>query len=139
MKLLELLKNSFSLSETLNSSAESISNEINEDFSYKNDYITKKTSKAYSDEICIQKNIAKNSNMQIPGVKDLINELRKISPGTIISMRFIDSNNWAGRIFSNEEKLVGLILGKKKNTNWATPPNWDGSEEMLKKHNTENK
>lgn len=55
MKLLELLKNSFSLSETLNSSAESISNEINEDFSYKNDYIIKKTSKAYSDEICIQK------------------------------------------------------------------------------------
>lgn len=85
------------------------------------------------------KNIANNSNMQIPGVKDPINELRKISPGTIISMRFIDSNNWAGRIFSNEEKLVGLILGKKKNTNWATPPNWDGSEEMLKKHNTENK
>ncbi|WP_458378893.1 hypothetical protein [Pseudomonas chlororaphis] len=99
MKLLELLKNSFSLSENLNSSAESISNEINEDFSYKSDYITKKTSKIYSDEIYIQKDIADNSNMQMPGFKELISELRKTSPDTIISMQFIDSKNWDGRIF----------------------------------------
>ncbi|WDH35663.1 hypothetical protein [Pseudomonas chlororaphis] len=137
MKLIELLKGNLGLSEDLNSSTESISNE---DFSYKNDYIIKKACKVYNNEICIQKNIAENSNMLIPGFTELTNELRKISPDTIISMRFIDSNNWAGRIFFDEEKkLIGLILGKKKNKNWVTPPNWDGSEEMLKKYNTENK
>ncbi|WDG55949.1 hypothetical protein [Pseudomonas chlororaphis] len=115
MKLIELLKGNLGLSEGLNSSTESISNEINEDFSYKNDYIIKKTCKAYSDEICIQKNIADNSNMLMPGFTELTNKLRKISPNTIISMRFIDSNNWAGRIFFDEEKkLIGLILGKRK-------------------------
>jgi hypothetical protein len=88
MKLIELLKGNLGLSEGLNSSTES----------------NKKICKAYSDEICIQKNIADNSNMLMPGFTELTNKLRKISPNTIISMRFIDSNNWAGRIFFDEEK-----------------------------------
>lgn len=140
MKLLALLKDNFTLSEDLNISTKEISNTINEDFSYKNDYTIKKTSQTYSDEVCIQKNIADSSGMQMPGFKELINELKKIPPTATIYMRFIDSSSWSGRVFFDEKnKLVGLILGKKQNKNWITPPDWDGTEEMLRKYNTENK
>ncbi|AZD05695.1 hypothetical protein C4K26_0261 [Pseudomonas chlororaphis] len=140
MNLLALLKGSFCLSEDLNSSTESISNEINEEFFYKNDYTIKKACKVYKNEVCIQKGIADSSNRQMPGFNELIIELKKTPPDAVISMRFIDSDNWSGRVFFDERKnLLGLILGKKKNKTWVTPPNWDGSEEMLKKYNTENK
>ncbi|AZE45948.1 hypothetical protein C4K04_0244 [Pseudomonas chlororaphis] len=99
MKLLALLKDNFTLSEDLNISTKEISNKINEDFSYKNDYTIKKTSQTYSDEVCIQKNIADSSGMQMPGFKELINELKKIPPTATIYMRFIDSSSWSGRFF----------------------------------------
>lgn len=51
-------------------------------------------------------------------------------------MRFINSPHWDGRVyFSSEKKLLGIILGKKVNANWLTPPDLDGSLEMLENFN----
>ncbi|RON10699.1 hypothetical protein BK659_04080 [Pseudomonas brassicacearum] len=136
MNILDFLEQDFNLSGSGLETAKLIRRETDEDFVYKNEYIIKKTGDAYKKEITTQKEIADTAAMAIPGFEQLINALSEIQPETVISMRFIDSLNWDGRIYFDEtKKILGMILGKKKNKNWKTPPNWDGSEEMLRQYN----
>ena len=75
----------------------------------------------------------------MPGYPELLSELRKTSPEAVIAMRFLDSQDWDGRVFFSEKQILkGVILGKKTNKNWKTPPNWDGSKEMIEKYNSDN-
>ena len=48
-------------------------------------------------------------------------------------LEFIDEI-YGGKIIIYEKKIIGLIL-VKKNNKYYTPPNWDGSNEMLEKFN----
>lgn len=74
----------------------------------------------------------------MPGFEELINALSSMVPDAILSMRFIDSTSWDGHIFYDEKNtFIGAIIGKKNNKNWETPPNWDGSEEMLRTYNAQ--
>ncbi|AJQ94752.1 hypothetical Protein YC6258_02714 [Gynuella sunshinyii YC6258] len=51
-------------------------------------------------------------------------------------MNMIESENWGGRVYFNDEYiLLGIFIGKKHNKNWETPPNWDGSHDMLQRYN----
>ncbi|MBK5553349.1 MULTISPECIES: hypothetical protein [unclassified Pseudomonas] len=137
MNILDFLQQSFHLTDNGMKSAQLIEKLTEESFTYKNDYIIKKSSNAYKEELTIQKEIANSTSSAMPGLEELINALSCMAPDAIISMRFIDGPNWDGRIFYDEKNtLTGVIIGKKKNRDWKTPPNWDGSEEMLKTYNT---
>ncbi|VVP43369.1 hypothetical protein [Pseudomonas fluorescens] len=137
MKFLDLLKQNFKLSKAMEESMKSIFCNADETFSFKNSYVIKKTSNNYVDEVSIQKSIADTAGKTMPGYLNLLNELNKISPDTIISMRFIDSESWGGRVFFDENQvLIGVILGKKTKKDWKTPPDWDGSQEMIEKYNS---
>ncbi|MGE8147390.1 hypothetical protein ACQKP7_19700 [Pseudomonas frederiksbergensis] len=137
MNVLDFLQQSFHLTDNGMKSAQLIEKLTEESFTYKNDYIIKKSINAYKEELTIQKEIANSTSSAMPGLEELINALSCMAPDAIISMRFIDGPNWDGRIFYDEKNtLTGVIIGKKKNRDWKTPPNWDGSEEMLKTDNT---
>jgi len=137
VNILDFLKRNFHLADNGMKSAQLIEKLTEESFTYKNDYIIKKSSNAYKEELTIQKEIANSTSSAMPGLEELISALSCMAPDAIISMRFIDGPNWDGRIFYDEKNtLTGVIIGKKKNRDWKTPPNWDGSEEMLKTYNT---
>ncbi|PWE45675.1 hypothetical protein C9I50_02890 [Pseudomonas prosekii] len=136
MNVLDFLQQHFHLAEVETKSAQLLKKSAKESFVFKNAYIIKKTSDAYKKELTIQKEIANTTSSEILGFEELINALSNMAPDAILSMRFIDSNSWDGRIFYDEKnKFIGAIIGKKKNKDWETPPNWDGSEEMLRTYN----
>lgn len=138
MNILDLLQQNFHLADGGIKSAKLLKKLTEESFIFKNDYIIKKTSDAYKKELTTQKEIANTTSSVMPGFEELINALSSMAPDVIISMRFIDSTSWDGRIFYDEENtFIGAIIGKKKNKNWETPPNWDGSEEMLRTYNAQ--
>lgn len=138
MNILDLLQQNFHLADGGIKSAKLLKKLTEESFIFKNDYIIKKTSDAYKKELTTQKEIANTTSSVMPGFEELINALSSMAPDAIISMRFIDSTSWDGRIFYDEENtFIGAIIGKKKNKNWETPPNWDGSEEMLRTYNAQ--
>ncbi|WP_454842720.1 hypothetical protein [Pseudomonas hormoni] len=138
MNILDLLQQNFHLADGGIKSAKLLKKSTEESFIFKNDYIIKKTSDAYKKELTTQKEIANTTSSVMPGFEELINALSSMAPDAIISMRFIDSTSWDGRIFYDEENtFIGAIIGKKKNKNWETPPNWDGSEEMLRTYNAQ--
>lgn len=138
MNILDLLQQNFHLADGGIKSAKLLKKSTEESFIFKNDYIIKKTSDAYKKELTTQKEIANTTSSVMPGFEELINALSSMAPDVIISMRFIDSTSWDGRIFYDEENtFIGAIIGKKKNKNWETPPNWDGSEEMLRTYNAQ--
>jgi len=138
MNILDLLQQNFHLTDGGIKSAKLLKKSTDESFIFKNDYIIKKTSDAYKKELTTQKEIANTTSSVMPGSEELINALSSMAPDAILSMRFIDSTSWDGRIFYDEENtFIGAIIGKKKNKNWETPPNWDGSEEMLRTYNAQ--
>jgi len=138
MNILDLLQQNFHLTDGGIKSAKLLKKSTDESFIFKNDYIIKKTSDAYKKELTTQKEIANTTSSVMPGFEELINALSSMAPDAILSMRFIDSTSWDGRIFYDEENtFIGAIIGKKKNKNWETPPNWDGSEEMLRTYNAQ--
>ncbi|SDO68980.1 hypothetical protein SAMN04489798_3590 [Pseudomonas arsenicoxydans] len=140
MNILDLLQQNFHLADGGIKSAKLLNKSTEESFIFKNDYIIKKASDAYKKELTTQKEIANTTSSVMPGFEELINALSSMAPDAILSMRFIDSTSWDGRIFYDEENtFIGAIIGKKKNKNknWETPPNWDGSEEMLRTYNAQ--
>jgi hypothetical protein len=138
MNILDLLKQNFHLAGGGIKSAQLLKKSTEENFIFKNDYIVKKTSDAYKKELTTQKEIANTTSSVMSGFEELINALSNIAPDAILSMRFIDSTSWDGRIFYDEKNtFIGAIIGKKKKKNWETPPNWDGSEEMLRTYNAQ--
>jgi hypothetical protein len=138
MNLLDFLQQHFHLAEVETKSAQLLKKSAKESFVFKNAYIINKTSDAYKKELTIQKEIANTTSSKMLGFEELINALSNMAPEAILSMRFIDSNSWDGRIFHDEKnKFIGAIIGKKKNKDWETPPNWDGSEEMLRTYNAQ--
>jgi hypothetical protein len=138
MNILDLLQQNFHLADGGIKSAQLLKKSTEESFIFKNDYIIKKTSDAYKKELTTQKEIANTTSSVIPGFEELINALSSMAPDAILSMRFIDSTSWDGRIFYDEKNtFIGAIIGQKKNKNWETPPNWDGSEEMLRTYNAQ--
>ena len=138
MNILDLLQQNFHLTDGGIKSAKLLKKSTDESFIFKNDYIIKKTSDAYKKELTTQKEIANTTSSVMPGFEELINALSSMAPDAILSMRFIDSASWDGRIFYDEKNtFIGAIIGQKKNKNWETPPNWDGSEEMLRTYNAQ--
>ena len=138
MNILDFLQQNFHLADAETKSAQLLKNSATESFVFKNAYIIKKTSDAYKKELTIQKEIANTTSSEMLGFEELTSSLSNIAPDAILSMRFINSTRWDGRIFYDEKNtFIGAIIGKKKNKNWETPPNWDGSEEMLLTYNAQ--
>jgi len=136
MKLFELLDSNYQISGELNSEINSGLEILDEEtFKYKNDSIFSEVTSHFLSIINIQKQSADNANHPTLGFDKLKASLNNISGDKIINMRMIESENWAGRVYSDNTNLIGLFLGKKRNKNWKTPPNWDGSIEMLEKYN----
>ena len=139
MTLLDFLEQNFDVPKNIYESVKSISHKTAGKFSFKNSYTIKKSSSEYINEVSIQKNIANKAKKPMPGYPELLSELRKTSPEAVIAMRFLDSQDWDGRVFFSEKQILkGVILGKKTNKTWETPPNWDGSKEMIEKYNSDN-
>lgn len=137
MNLLSFLQKKFKLTENNVQLIRLIEKNASGNFFYKNEYIVKKARNAYLREVIIQKEIADTTSVPMPGGGELLDSLSKISSNEIVFMRFIDSEDWDGRIYFKEDNFfIGLIVGKKKNIGWKTPPNWDGSEEMLRQYNS---
>ncbi|PBP78775.1 hypothetical protein [Pseudomonas syringae] len=135
MTTLDLLNKDFELTDGGLRLAELLHESTGELFSYKNDYIIKKASSLYLNEITVQKEIADTAKAPTLGFESTMIALSQTDPQKTILMRFIESSTWDGRVFFDESKtLLGAILGKKRN-NWKTPPNWDGSEQMLREYN----
>lgn len=136
MNILYFLQQHFHLANGEIKSAQLLEKSAEESFTFKNEYIIKKTSEAYKNELITQKEIANASSSAMPGFEDLISAISRMAPEAILSVRFIESTSWDGRVFYDERNtFIGAIIGKKKNKNWETPPNWDGSEEMLRTFN----
>ncbi|RMP64541.1 hypothetical protein [Pseudomonas syringae group genomosp. 3] len=135
MTTLDLFNTDFELTDNGLRLTESLHEATGELFSYKNDYIIKKASSLYLNEITVQKEIADTAKAPTLGFESTMIALSQTAPQTTILMRFVESPTWDGRVFFDESKtLLGAILGKKRN-NWQTPPNWDGSEQMLSEYN----
>jgi len=136
MTLLKFIESNFTLAEHNKKNLEKSAIRIPENFTFKNEYIVKKTSKRYIEEISIQKELIENTGSMMHGYKEAKDSLQKLPPDNIVLMRFIQSRNWSGRVFYLEnKKYLGVVLGKKRHPNWQTPPNWDGSLEMLENFN----
>ena len=136
MSLLELLETDFSLSREIFLDVQAIDKRIHEEFSYKNEYIIDNTSAHYLREIHLQNEIAVSANKISLGFDILEKQLANCQPEDLVRMRFIESPDWAGRVYFLEGgRLLGIFLGEKDHKNYKTPPNWDGSLEMLKEYN----
>ncbi|WP_295462281.1 hypothetical protein [uncultured Pseudomonas sp.] len=136
MTLIQFIEENFLLTESNKKHLKKITTQIPDSFNFKNDYIVSKTSEIFFKEISIQKEISENSNNKMIGYEETAENLKMEDPKTPILMRFLDSKKWDGKVFYLEKKYyLGAILGKKKHPDWKTPPNWDGSLEMLEKFN----
>ncbi|WP_122679304.1 hypothetical protein [Pseudomonas viridiflava] len=135
MTTLDLLSKDSELTDSGLRLIKSIHELTGESFFYKNEYIIKKAGSMYLSEITVQKEIANTAKVPTLGFESTIISISQIDPQATVLMRFIESSTWDGRIFFDESRiLLGVILGKKRN-NWKTPPNWDGSEQMLREYN----
>ena len=136
MNILGFLNEHFKLSQSAKKMAKPVSEVVSGDFYFRNNYIIKKTSDDLKNEIITQAEIAQSAGLSSPGSIELIDELSRMMPRTTINMRFIDNSAWDGRVYYDEDNnFVGFIIGRKKHPGWTTPPDWDGSEQMLKTHN----
>lgn len=139
MKISEFFEKNFQLTEASLISIGKAKKIINEDIEFKNEYIVKKACTAYIDEIKIHHTIATSTCAEILGFDELISTLKLQTPEKEIFMRFISSISWSGRVYFDESNnFLGCLIGRKKNIGWSTPPNWDGSEEMLEEFNDKN-
>ncbi|MBB2494210.1 hypothetical protein [Aquipseudomonas ullengensis] len=136
MDLLGVLSKSISLSDYLHQHIQIISEMTQEEFTYKNEYAITKTSSNYYNEICLQRKIAADSEVSVLGIEELSMAMANMSPDAPITMRFIDSPHWSGRIyFTTGQELIGVSIGRKINPDWKTPPDWDGSLKMTEDFN----
>ena len=138
MNIFDFLQQHFHLADGGMKSAQLLKKSAKESFVFKNAYTINKTSDTYKKELTIQKEIANTTSSEMLGFEDLISALSNMAPDAILSMRFIDNTSWDGRIFYDEKNtFIGAIIGKKKNKDWETPSDWDGSEEMLRTYNAQ--
>jgi hypothetical protein len=136
MSLVDFIKNNYEISDSEQENLRKFEIETTNDFQYKNEYAIKKTPETYIQEITIQKGISEKSNRIMLGYKEAIKNLKELDTDEAVLMRFIENPCWDGRVFFSEKSnYLGLILGKKVNPEWKTPPNWDGSLEMLERFN----
>lgn len=136
MSLVYFIENNYSLSEQSKDILREIEAETSNNFRFKNTYTIRKNARAYIQEIKTQKEISERSRRVMLGYEETIKNLAPLDSEDLVSMRFIENDAWDGSVFfSIEKKYYGIILGKKINSQWKTPPNWDGSLEMLEKFN----
>lgn len=73
------------------------------------------------------------------GFDEAIRRLRKFSDTEVILTMDVKSVKWNGRCIFNEsfDQIIGctMVLGSRRQL--KTPPDWDGSNEMLDSYNSE--
>jgi hypothetical protein len=72
------------------------------------------------------------------GFEELVSALDAFDPTTQVTSRSIESNVWGGRLvlnFSGDYVFGAVMVKRPTGPRLITPPNWDGSREMLKKYN----
>jgi hypothetical protein len=72
------------------------------------------------------------------GFEELLAVLDGINPTTTVKIQLIESSDWGGRLVLNakDECVLGVVLVKRPDgPRLVTPPDWDGSQEMLKRFN----
>jgi len=104
MTLLKLIESNFILAEHNKKTLKKAAIGIAENFTFKNEYTVKKTSKRCIEEISIQKELTENAGSMMRGYKEAKDSLQKLPPENIVLMRFIQSQNWSGRVFYLEKK-----------------------------------
>ncbi|NAT21381.1 hypothetical protein [Pseudomonas syringae] len=105
MTTLDLFNTDFELTDNGLRLAESLHESTGELFSYKNDYIIKKDSSLYLNEMTVQKENADTAKAPTLGFESTMIALSQIDPQTTILMRFIESPTWDGRVFLMRTKL----------------------------------
>ncbi|MES2262208.1 MAG: hypothetical protein V4724_27120 [Pseudomonadota bacterium] len=86
----------------------------------------------------IQINTAHRANKKNFGFDELLNSLKKLDPNEKVVWVTILSTEWSGRCVLNHKKtkLIGCaFVESNKMPALRTPPNWDGSQEMLIEYN----
>jgi hypothetical protein len=141
MKLISLIKAKFHLSNDCANKLEWLNEYTYQDISFEcNDtYTIEKKCSHLIHETIIHKEIANSTNNATIGADELLIKLQHILSDETIYIQFIDANSWSGNIYFNKNnEYIGLLLGKKKKEKRKTPPNWDGSLEMLETFNSKN-
>lgn len=98
---------------------------------HKNSYVLETTK--------IHKLSTNKSGKKTFGFDSLINELELISVTEDVWWISIFSKKWVGRSILTKDlrRLIGCaFVEKKESTSLRTPPNWDGSKEMLEAYNS---
>lgn len=136
MKITQLLESKLSIPEGMASELRTIETMLPEDFDYKDEYTIPDIVSNFIKTIHLQKQSADRNSHPTLGFYSLVQNLGRIGESSCIYMRMIESENWGGRIyFDDQENLLGVFIGKKNKKNWKTPPNWDGSLRMLEEYN----
>lgn len=122
MSLLELLSSELMFSGHLHQHIQIISEMTQEEFAYKNEYAITKTSSNYYNEICLQRKIAADSEVSVLGIEELSMAMANMSPDAPITMRFIDSPHWSGRIyFTTDKELIDVSIDRKNQSGLENP------------------
>lgn len=136
MKLIQLLNADFFVPDQLSKELSQIESLVSEEFDYKNKYIASDTASNYKNIIGLQKESADKNSHQTLGFNSLMGNLSSLDESKAIFMRMIESDSWGGRLyFIGSQQLIGVFLGKKRQKQWKTPPNWDGSQRELEEYN----
>lgn len=90
----------------------------------------------------IQMNTTRNANKKTFGFDELIKSLKTFEPKERVVWITVLSTDWIGRCIVNHEKtkLIGCaFVESPKRPALKTPPNWDGTQEMLIEYNKNKK
>lgn len=105
-------------------------------FRFKNEYEIKKKCSLITHETFVHREISKSTNKNIVGIEFLLKKLESIDDNSTIHIRFIESDKWDGMVYFNKfNYFIGILLGEKEIQKKQTPPDWDGSIEMLNEFN----
>lgn len=86
----------------------------------------------------IQMNTTRNGNKKTFGFDELKKSLKFFDPNEKVLWITVLSADWIGRCIVNRDKteLIGCaFVESPPKTRLKTPPNWDGTEEMLMEYN----
>lgn len=90
----------------------------------------------------IQMNTTRNANKKIFGFDELIKSLKTLGSKERVAWITVKSTDWIGRCIVNHDKtkLIGCaFVESPKRPVLKTPPNWDGTKEMLDEYNKNRK
>ena len=90
----------------------------------------------------IQMNTTRKANKKTFGFDELIKSLRSLEPKERLTWITVKSTDWIGRCIVNHDKtkLIGCaFVESPKRPVLKTPPNWDGTQEMLDEYNKNRK